>query len=99
MANILGQEIICFSWDNERQFHLDASSMQYYYPPSLPANLCDGFDTFKKWDDSIDEHLVGLLRALMALEQKSNQKLTTDFITWRGMMTKIMAAPFDRFGG
>lgn len=63
--------------------------MQYYWPPSLPANLCAGFDTFKRWDDSIDEHLDGLLRAIMTLEQETGQRQTIDVITWRGMLTKV----------
>jgi RAT1-interacting protein len=93
------KEVTYFSYDDQRQYHQDASSLQYYWPPThLPADLCAGFDSFHKWDDSIDEHLVGLLRAIMDLEQKTNERVKTDVITWRGMMTKFMSTPFDRFG-
>jgi len=35
----------------------------------------------------------------MALEGESGTKCEADIITWRGMMTKILAAPFDNSGG
>lgn len=63
--------------------------MQYYYPPDLPADLNAGYETFKRWDDSIDEHLDGLLKAIMLLEQKTGNICKSNFITWRGMMTKV----------
>jgi RAT1-interacting protein len=63
--------------------------LNYYYPPKLPADLSSGFDTFRKWDDSIDEHLDGLLKAIMALEEKSGERTQTDVVTWRGMMTRV----------
>jgi RAT1-interacting protein len=59
--------------------------------------LSAGFDKFIKWDDSIDEHLDGLLKAITALEQETDTRQKTDIVTWRGIMTKIMSAPFDRF--
>jgi hypothetical protein len=48
-----------------------------------------GFDKFISWDDSIDEHLNGLLKAIMALEQQRGERIKVDVITWRGMMTKV----------
>jgi RAT1-interacting protein len=62
--------------------------LNYYYPPTLPANLSNGFDTFRKWDESIDEHLEGLLKAIKHLEEKKGERIKTDIITWRGMMTR-----------
>lgn len=35
----------------------------------------------------------------MELEQKSGERVKADVVTWRGMMTKIMALPFDRRDG
>lgn len=40
-------------------------------------------------DDTTDEHLDSLLKTIIDLEQKNGKKLDTDFITWRGMMTKV----------
>ncbi|PYH28690.1 DXO/RAI1 family decapping nuclease [Aspergillus neoniger CBS 115656] len=93
------KEIACFSYDDEHKFHLGDSSMKYYYPPCLPADLNRGFESFQKLDDSADEHLDALLETVMALEQETQKKCEADIITWRGMMTKILAAPFDNLNG
>ncbi|KAF7591976.1 decapping endonuclease targeting mRNA [Aspergillus hancockii] len=82
------KEIACFSYDDQHCFHLGDSSLRYYYPPRLPADLNRGFDTFQKLDDSADEHLDALLEAIMALEKETGKKCDADIITWRGMMTK-----------
>ncbi|KAF7714105.1 Decapping nuclease [Penicillium ucsense] len=93
------REIACFSYDQERRFSLGDASMAYYYPPNLPADLNIGFDTFQKLDDSADEHLDALLETIMAMEKETGKKCETDVITWRGMMTKILTAPFDMMNG
>jgi len=51
--------------------------------------LSRGFDTFQKLDDTADDHLDGLLTAIMALEKETGKPCEADFITWRGMMTKV----------
>lgn len=85
----------CFSYDEDHNFRQDDSSIRYYYPPSLPADLSKGFDTFRQLDDTSDDHLDGLLQAIIHYEGQKHAKLDTDFITWRGMMTKIMIVPFS----
>lgn len=57
--------------------------------------MSDGFKEFDKHDDSVDEHLDGLLKALTELEQKTGERSKADIVTWRGMMTKVMSLPFD----
>jgi hypothetical protein len=83
------REIACFSYDDSRQFHLGDVSLRYYYPPSLPADLNRGFDSFQQLDDSADEHLDALLETIVALERESRRKCEADVVTWRGMMTKV----------
>ncbi|KAF4628497.1 hypothetical protein G7Y89_g9656 [Cudoniella acicularis] len=83
------REIACFSYDGKHQFRQDDSSIRYYYPPTLGADLSKGFDTFEKLDDEEDEHLDSLLKTIMAHEQKAGQRVEADIITWRGMMTKF----------
>lgn len=93
------KEIAYFSYDDQHQFRLDDSSIRWYYPPNLGADLSKGFDTFQKLDDTADDHLESLLKTIIAHEQKEGKRTEADFITWRGMMTKIMAAIFsDRDG-
>ncbi|CAG8962317.1 hypothetical protein HYFRA_00005372 [Hymenoscyphus fraxineus] len=89
------REIACFSYDEKHQFRLDDSSIKYYYPPTLGADLKKGFDTFEKLDDTADDHLDSLLRTIMAHEEKTGKPVEADFITWRGMMTKFLAAIFS----
>lgn len=83
------QEFTCFSYDENHQVYHDASSLRYYYTPSLGADLSRGFDTFEKEDDSIDGHLNSLLKAIAHHEQKEGKKLDVHVVTWRGMMTKV----------
>ncbi|EAW08616.1 DXO/RAI1 family decapping nuclease [Aspergillus clavatus NRRL 1] len=93
------REVACFSYDDEHQFHLGDSSLRYYYTPRLPADLNRGFDTFQKLNDAPDEHLDALLDTIMAFEKETGKKYEADIITWRGMMTKILTAPFDNLNG
>ncbi|KAI1339058.1 RAI1 like PD-XK nuclease-domain-containing protein [Xylariaceae sp. FL0016] len=89
------KEIACFSYDDKHEFRLGDSSMQWYYPPEIGADLSKGFDTFDKHDDSADEHLDSLLKTIAAHEKEEGKKIDAHIVTWRGMMTKIMSAPFE----
>ncbi|KAI4290184.1 MAG: hypothetical protein L6R35_000539 [Caloplaca aegaea] len=63
----------------------------------MGADLSKGFNTFQQLDDSADSHLDSLLQTIIDLEKRTDSECQANFITWRGMMTKIMAAPFDTF--
>ncbi|KAI2697681.1 hypothetical protein CBS147332_8664 [Penicillium roqueforti] len=93
------REIACFSYDENRRFSLGDSSMAYYYTPALPADLNIGYETFQKLNDVPDEHLDALLDTLVAHEKETEKKCDVDIVTWRGMMTKILTAPFDNMNG
>jgi RAT1-interacting protein len=95
------RELTYFSYDDNRTLYPQSeSSLQYYYPPFVDSpsesgqakptiDLSRGFDTFKKHDDQIDEHLDSLLETIMSHEQKEGQRTKSDIITWRGIMTKV----------
>ncbi|OQE07030.1 hypothetical protein PENVUL_c015G06718 [Penicillium vulpinum] len=93
------REVACFSYDDQRRFSLGDSSMAYYYTPALPADLNKGYETFQKLNDVPDEHLNALLDTIVAYEQEREKKCEVDIITWRGMMTKILTAPYDNMNG
>ncbi|CAM1508299.1 Fc.00g051470.m01.CDS01 [Cosmosporella sp. VM-42] len=93
------KEFACFSYDDNHGFRLDDSSLKYYYTPQLGADLSKGFETFQKHDDSGNEHLDSLLKPIVAHEKETGKKIDANVVTWRGMMTKIMAAPFDQMDG
>lgn len=65
----------------------------------MGADLSKGFDTFQQLDDSADDHIDSLLNTIVDLERRSGSKCQAHIITWRGMMTKLMAAPFDMLNG
>ncbi|KAI1612175.1 RAI1 like PD-XK nuclease-domain-containing protein [Exophiala viscosa] len=90
------REIAFFSYDEDHKYRQDASSLRYYYPPILPCDLNRGFETFRQLDDSADDHLDGLLEAIIAYEKEKGSKTSVDIITWRGMMTKILVVPFSK---
>ncbi|MCJ1276914.1 decapping endonuclease targeting mRNA [Puttea exsequens] len=93
------KEIAYFSYDDHHEFHLDERSLRYYYPPSIGADLSKGSESFQQLNDTADDHLDGLLKTIIDLEQRTGSRIAADVITWRGMMTKIMATPFDNMGG
>ncbi|KAK7190173.1 hypothetical protein DPSP01_008009 [Paraphaeosphaeria sporulosa] len=91
------QEVVHFSYDDHHQYKEDESGINYYCPPQLGADLKEGYNTFRHYEDETDPHLDSLLRAVMSKEKQTGKKEQADFVTWRGMMTKIMTAPFDMF--
>lgn len=51
--------------------------------------MSKGFDKFDKHDESVDEHLDGLLTTIAAHEKEEGKKIDANVVTWRGMMTKV----------
>nr|POE65019.1 decapping nuclease rai1 [Quercus suber] len=112
------REFAYFSYNDRHELRsLSAESLSYYYPPifqipwgeTRPIDLSTGFESFVQRDDSIEEHLDGLLDTLQVFEENLLQRvrdeggdirdvrIKADVITWRGMMTKILTAAFDLF--
>ncbi|KAL2109200.1 hypothetical protein VUR80DRAFT_2819 [Thermomyces stellatus] len=93
-------EFTCFSYDDDHVYRHDESGLRWYYhyPLDIGVDLSQGFETFDKHDDSQDEHLVSLLKSIVEYE-KMNGKVEAAIVTWRGMMTKILTAPFESRDG
>jgi RAT1-interacting protein len=85
------QEVANFSFDDDHKYVYDESGINYYIPPPMGADLKEGFDTFRHYEDKEDAHLDALLRALVDKERKEGEsaRAKADFVTWRGMMTKV----------
>ncbi|KAK6349689.1 decapping endonuclease targeting mRNA [Orbilia brochopaga] len=94
------REITYFSYDDNHELRHDDSSLRYYYTPDLHTDLSGGYNSFIKHDDSVDEHLDSLLEAIIELEKKENKCVTegVHFVTWRGMVTKLMTVPYMEDG-
>ncbi|KAK9244269.1 RAI1 like PD-XK nuclease-domain-containing protein [Lipomyces tetrasporus] len=95
------REVTSFSYDESRNLHFDDSSLSYFYllqddvTASGGIDLSAGYSVFNKRDDTVDEHLDGLLLALVDLEKRTGKKTTGDIITWRGIVTKLLCLPYS----
>ncbi|KAI6382271.1 decapping endonuclease targeting mRNA [Pyricularia grisea] len=90
------KEFAYFSYDADHKFRLDDSSMKWYYPPRLGADLSEGFESFDKLDEGASaEHIDSLLQTIIAHEQRTGKKIDAHVVTWRGIVTKLMASPYE----
>jgi RAT1-interacting protein len=85
------REVAHFSFDDNHEYVADDSGINYYIPPPMGADLKEGFETFRHHEDKVDAHLDALLRGLVDKEKKDGEvtRVKADFVTWRGMMTKV----------
>ncbi|CAG8590783.1 16336_t:CDS:2 [Racocetra persica] len=101
-------EIMSFSYDNERNLHMDDRELKYYYPPDLKdCDLSHGYETFVQREQSGPEPIHSLLDSLAHAQKQSADKnlIQTDLvgyfvtiliISWRGIFTKILCTPYNR---
>lgn len=82
------REIAHFSYDDDHIYRPDDSGINYYVPPPMGVDLKEGFDTFRHYEEKEDPHLDSLLKALMD-SKTAKAHVKADFMTWRGMMTKV----------
>ncbi|EJD49018.1 hypothetical protein AURDEDRAFT_59961 [Auricularia subglabra TFB-10046 SS5] len=92
---IYGQpyQLASFSYSPERELVFDDSALRYYIDPPRRADLTYRYD---HWNRRAEERgrLDGLLRAC-ALPDVVGERGRANVITWRGVMTKIMSAPYE----
>ncbi|KAN0065603.1 decapping endonuclease targeting mRNA [Thecaphora frezii] len=111
------QRLCTFSFDHDRSLHHDDRCKRYYRGPPPPADdgrgradfrtkrgadLNYGFERFRQRDDTLNEHLDGLLaslrhRSLAAPPSGQRQeadlaRFRADIVTWRGIATKLCSA-------
>ncbi|KAJ1966043.1 decapping endonuclease targeting mRNA [Dipsacomyces acuminosporus] len=94
------KEIVSFSYNQARQVCMDDRELKYYYPPCLDPAPClfDGFEKQIRRDISVNEHIDGLLTALLHLGKNSNAAANdtgADFVMYRGMLTRIFVTPYS----
>ncbi|KAG9017208.1 decapping endonuclease targeting mRNA [Tulasnella sp. 427] len=85
--------LLTFSYTPERKLVWNNSAMKFYKSPPLNAPLARDYE---KWIKRPEERgrLDGLLRALRrkAVQPEAQR---ADVVTWRGIMTKIITAPYE----
>jgi RAT1-interacting protein len=88
-------QLTCFSLDDERRFHADQRSLRDYFPFSScpPIDLFRGHDTFRMRTEDVSEHLDHLLKALLVAPKHDIP--SPNFVTWRGVMTKLLCTPYE----
>lgn len=99
------KELFAFARDIDGEYAYDSSKVKdehlsyYYFPDSFVDKQIDlgaGYDNFKKIPE--EENLgdfAALLRGVMKYEQETGAKINSDIITFRGLMTKILALPYN----
>ena len=80
----------------DRSISHDDASMPHYRAAPTGADLNHGFDRRIERDEDINEHLDGLCESLRrSWEVDGRGERRGGIITWRGMITRIMTAPFE----
>ncbi|KAJ3340672.1 Dom-3 Z [Gonapodya sp. JEL0774] len=91
------KELSHYSLDENRTYKPDASELRQYAPMDTSIPLTDGYERYKARDSSVPEHLDTLLRTVKneGLLEHLRTKPGVSLVTWRGIMTKILTAPYD----
>ncbi|OCF79056.1 hypothetical protein I204_01000 [Kwoniella mangroviensis CBS 8886] len=87
--------VTTYSHQPDRTITHDDSSMTYYRAAPIGSDLNYGYDRRVERDESVDEHLDGLCDALREVRGPGQGERKGGIITWRGMITKIMTAPYE----
>lgn len=82
----------------------DAKKANENVKSTLSLNLRDGYKIFIERDESVKEHIDDLLRWILlnkakVVETSTDSQVSTDFVCWRGLMTKILCTPYENREG
>ncbi|KAH9921552.1 RAI1-domain-containing protein [Epithele typhae] len=96
--------LLTFSYNPQRALELTDSALRYYIDPPPNADLKYGYDRWIKRPEE-KTRLDGLLRAIDCVMQKTDTNMGAGcgrqwlhdiaVVTWRGVMTKILTAPYE----
>jgi len=89
-----------FSIDSQRRFHNDASAKKYFAykddGSKVSMDLKLGYDAFIKRDDAEKEWIDFVLKWVV---ENDADLSTTDFVCWRGLLTKLLVTPYENREG
>ncbi|CAE6413155.1 unnamed protein product [Rhizoctonia solani] len=87
------QQLTCFSYTPNRELRFDSSALKYYVPAPINADL--GY-RYEHWTKRPEERgrIDSLLRAI-GQDHIVGERKKGAFICWRGVMTKLLTAPFE----
>lgn len=73
--------------------------MAWYRPPPVGADLKYGLERRIERDDSVDEHLDGLVDSLRrVIEDGGGAERKGGVVTWRGMLTRYVCWEAGKMG-
>lgn len=86
--------LISFSYNKGRELEFSDAAMRYYVDPPPGADLGFGYD---RWVRRPEEkgRLDGLLRAISEARRRCTSDSVIGVVSWRGIMTKILTAPYE----
>lgn len=98
------KELFCYTRDINGAYEYDsdkaATQVSYYYFPDAEidkgVDLGAGYKDFKKIPEA--ENLgdfESLLKSIIEHEKKTGEKVSADIVTFRGLMTKLLALPYN----
>ncbi|KAH8074813.1 RAI1-domain-containing protein [Cristinia sonorae] len=100
------QQLLTFSYTPDHELEFTDSALRYYVDPPAGADLRYGYD---RWIKRPEERgrLDSLLRAVCRTRQKLNSGAADSsdwlrsigIVSWRGVMTKILTAPYEERDG
>ncbi|BFZ57341.1 decapping endonuclease targeting mRNA [Savitreella phatthalungensis] len=92
-------ELCSFSYDDQRLLHHDDRSLSFFWPADKDADLSVGYtDRYIRRDESVVEHLDGLLAAIVRYEEEHPEDRRTrdvDVVCWRGIVTRLLTLPYE----
>ncbi|KAL0954403.1 hypothetical protein HGRIS_003387 [Hohenbuehelia grisea] len=90
--------LITFSYTPEHELEFSDSALRYFVDPPIGAQLGYGFD---RWIRRPDEkgRIDSLLKAWSKLRREKGPLGEIGAVSWRGVMTKILTAPYEVFDG
>ncbi|KAH7102787.1 RAI1 like PD-XK nuclease-domain-containing protein [Auriculariales sp. MPI-PUGE-AT-0066] len=86
-------QLLSFSYTQERELVFDNSALRYYVEPPHGADLTYRYEHWNKRPEERGR-LDTLLKACLRPEVAS-ERTRANLVTWRGVMTKILAAPYE----
>ncbi|KAF9446833.1 RAI1-domain-containing protein [Macrolepiota fuliginosa MF-IS2] len=94
-------QLMTFSYSEERELVFDDSALRYYVEPPRGAKLDYGYG---QWVKQVEERgrIDSLLRALSRVRgDPTRQGAVKELgvVSWRGVMTKILTAPYEERDG
>ncbi|CUA74107.1 Decapping nuclease rai1 [Neurospora crassa OR74A] [Rhizoctonia solani] len=87
------QQLTCFSYTPNRELRFDTSALKYYVPAPINADLGHRYEHWIKRPEERGR-IDSLLRAIEQ-DHVVGERKKGAFISWRGVMTKLLTAPFE----